>query len=51
MTKTSQNANLKELAQSGSAFSVATVQQLANRNTEIIKQISDNEVEIDLHGH
>jgi hypothetical protein len=50
MTQTAQTAKLEELAQSGSAFSVATVQKLANRNSESIKQISDNEVEIDL-GH
>jgi hypothetical protein len=50
MTKTTQNANLKELAQSGNDLSVASVQKLANRNTANIRQISANEVEIDL-GH
>jgi hypothetical protein len=50
MTKATQNANLKELSQSGNDLSVASVQKLANRNSENIKQISDNEVEIDL-GH
>jgi hypothetical protein len=51
MTKSAQNANLEELAKSGNAFSVATVQQLANRNNEVIKKLGDNEVEIDFHGH
>jgi hypothetical protein len=51
MTKPTQNANLEELAQSGSAFSVATVQKLANRDSVNVKQIGSNEVEIDLHGH
>jgi hypothetical protein len=51
MTQTAQTAKLEELAQSGSAFSVATVQKLANRGTESIKQLGPNEVEIDLHGH
>jgi hypothetical protein len=49
MTKSAQNANLKELSQSGNDLSVASVQKLANRN-EVIKQISPNEVEIDLHS-
>jgi hypothetical protein len=47
MTNSSQNANLEELANSGSAFSVATMQKLANRDNERVKQISSNEVEID----
>jgi hypothetical protein len=50
MTQAVQTAKLEELAQSGNAFSVATMQKLANRNTEKIRQISANEVEIDLHG-
>jgi hypothetical protein len=51
MTQAVQTAKLEELAQSGNAFSVATMQKLANRNTEKIRQISANEVEIDLHGN
>jgi hypothetical protein len=50
MTEAAQTAKLEELAQSGSAFSVATVQKLANRSPENIRQIGPNEVEIDL-GH
>jgi hypothetical protein len=50
MTKPAQNANLEELAQSGNDLSVASVQKLANRATENIKQISPNEVEIDFHS-
>jgi hypothetical protein len=51
MTKPPQNANLKELSQSGNDLSVASVQKLANRGTEKIKQIGENEVEIDFHSH
>jgi hypothetical protein len=51
MTRAVQTAKLEELAQSGNAFSVATVQKLANRDTENIRKISDNEVEISLHGN
>jgi len=47
MTKPSQNANLEELAQSGNAFSVASLQKLANRQPEV-HQIGPNEMEIDL---
>jgi hypothetical protein len=50
MTKAFQNANLKELAQSGNELSVASVQHLANRK-ENIRHISPNEVEIDFHSH
>lgn len=38
-----------ELAQSGKAFKVSTLAHLANRQTERIKQIGPNEVEISLH--
>jgi hypothetical protein len=51
MTGAAQTAKLEELAQSGSAFSVATVQQLANRDSEKVREIGENEVEIDLHSH
>jgi hypothetical protein len=51
MTQAVQTAKLEELAQSGNAFSVATMQKLANRSSEKIRQISANEVEIDLHGN
>jgi hypothetical protein len=50
MTNAAQNANLKELSQSGNDLSVASVQKLANRNSENIRQISPNEVEIDFHS-
>jgi hypothetical protein len=50
MTNNAQSANLEELAKSGNAFSVATMSKLANRSPEVIKQISANEVEIDLHS-
>jgi pyruvate/2-oxoglutarate dehydrogenase complex dihydrolipoamide acyltransferase (E2) component len=50
MTNNVQNANLKELSQSGNDLSVASVQKLANRNSENIRQISPNEVEIDFHS-
>jgi hypothetical protein len=50
MTNAAQNANLEELARSGNAFSVATMQKLANRKSVNIKQLGPNEVEIDLHG-
>jgi hypothetical protein len=50
MTKPAQNANLEELAQSGNDLSVASVQKLANRASENIKQIGPNEVEIDFHS-
>jgi len=48
VTQAAQTAKLEELAQSGSAFSVATMQKLANRGSENIRQIGPNEVEIDL---
>jgi hypothetical protein len=51
MTQAVQTAKLEELAQSGNAFSVATMQKLANHSSEKIRQISANEVEIDLHGN
>jgi len=47
MTTTGQ-ADKLELAQSGNAFSVSTLQNLANRQTKI-KQLGSNEVEIDFH--
>jgi len=47
-TPPGQAVKLKELAQSGNALSVATVANLANSDSHI-KQISANEVEIDLH--
>jgi hypothetical protein len=45
---TNGQADKLELAQSGSAFSVSTLQNLANRQTKI-KQLGSNEVEIDFH--
>lgn len=42
-------ADKMELAKSGNAFSVASLQRLANRHKPVIEQISPNEVVINLH--
>ena len=42
-------ADKLELAKSGNAFSVASLQRLANRHAPAIEQISPNEVVINLH--
>ncbi len=48
MTAAAQTAKI-DLAQSGSAFSVSTLSQMANRKKGMIEQISPNEVVISLH--